>query len=585
MSLFLTRDERQALRQAVKLLDLNRWGFVKSVAAGSAALGSSVSLGAVSAWLIARAAQMPPVLDLQVATVAVRTFGIGKALFRYIQRIFSHRIALHGMGAMRARIYERLSESRTDSVAALRRGDLLARTGADVDALGDVIIKSYLPLWVAGIVSLLSVGIVGMLSPAIGCVLAACLLGSAFFGGLFAVKGTRAAERHRIDNEAALASHSLTMLESANYLRVTGTIEAMNDAVAATEADIQANRDASARPVAAAGLIDTLCLALTVIGALIIGTAQLTGGTLNGIELAVCVLTPLAAFEATSAIAPAAVQAVISASAAERIMALLNSAEADTSAHTTLPENAEPVLTATDLVVAWPDGDPVAGPINLSIRPGQSLAIVGKSGIGKTTLLYTLAGMLAPREGSVELDGHRLYDVDRESASHFVVLTAEDAHIFDTSILENIRVARRDVTEEEAVELLAAAGLSQWLASLPEGVHTEVGLDAAEISGGERRRLLIARALASKAPLLLLDEPAEHLDTETADQLLRDLLSMSSQGRGVVVVTHRLTPLDAADHVIMIDDDGTGAKVIAEGTHAELCATVPAYRWAADQED
>ncbi|HLT82592.1 MAG TPA: ATP-binding cassette domain-containing protein, partial [Phototrophicaceae bacterium] len=243
-----------------------------------------------------------------------------------------------------------------------------------------------------------------------------------------------------------------------------------------------------------------------------------------------------------------------------------------------------PVLRARDLAVGWPRTGVVAEGLDLELRPGRSVAVVGPSGIGKTTLLLTLAGLLPPRRGEVLLGASPVAGLDRRAVSGAVVLTAEDAHVFGTTVLENLRVARGDVSPAAAVELLSRAGLAEWLTALPDGVGTLLDSDATSLSGGERRRLLLARALASRAPLLLLDEPGEHLDPDTADRLVTDLLGTRDSGRGVLLVTHRLTPLAAADEVVVLGASGGPATVLARGPHEHLLATVPSYRWAVEQE-
>ena len=166
------QDERRALLRALRLLRVDKGGFWGSVAAGAAGLSSSVALAAVSAWLITRASQMPPVLALGVATTSVRFFGVSKALLRYVNRIFSHRVTLYGMSNLRTAVYATLADSPTDVVTSVRRGDLLARTGRDVDSVGDVVVKAVQPGAVAGIVCLVSCLIVGILCPPIGLLLA-----------------------------------------------------------------------------------------------------------------------------------------------------------------------------------------------------------------------------------------------------------------------------------------------------------------------------------------------------------------------------------------------------------------------------
>ena len=225
--------------------------------------------------------------------------------------------------------------------------------------------------------------------------------------------------------------------------------------------------------------------------------------------------------------------------------------------------------------------------MNLDLSPGKVVAIVGPSGIGKSTLLYTLAGMLEPKGGQADLNGVELWGGDRDEVTRNVSLTTEDAHVFATTVYENLRVARGDLTRDESKVLLGQVGLSDWLGSLPNGLDTLLGVGATSISGGERRRLLLARALASPARLLLLDEPGEHLDAQTADSVLKSLFEGGGNNRGLMVVTHRLTGLEDADQVIVLrptPSRDAPATVGASGTHAELLTSVPDYRWAAQQE-
>ncbi|MDY5126561.1 thiol reductant ABC exporter subunit CydC [Actinotignum sp. SLA_B059] len=581
------QDERRALLRALRLLRVDKGGFWGSVAAGAAGLSSSVALAAVSAWLITRASQMPPVLALGVATTSVRFFGVSKALLRYVNRIFSHRVTLYGMSNLRTAVYATLADSPTDVVTSVRRGDLLARTGRDVDSVGDVVVKAVQPGAVAGIVCLVSCLIVGILCPPIGLLLAGCLLISGILAPYLAMRGGRIAEEAQVRDETEISATALTMLDSAAELRVAGRVDAMEEVQEATEQRIFRHRDAAARPQALAIALDTLAMGIAVVGAILIGSRALDAGTLSATALAVCVLTPLAAFEATQGLGEAAIQLVRSAKAAQRILELLDRAQRSEEPEAPAPTH-ERGLHATDLIIGWPGGPDVAGPFELHVERGSSIAIVGHSGIGKSTLLYTLAGMLRPHAGSVRLDGHEVSSLDRRTVSHTLTLTAEDAHVFETTVLENLRVARPSVTEREAVELLVRAGLGTWLTQLPRGVHTLLGEDAATISGGERRRLLLARALASDAEFLLLDEPGEHLDPETADELIRDLLRAGKNNadpRTIILVTHRLTPLDAADEVIVITrEEGGIAHVSARGTHEELTERLASYAWAAKQE-
>jgi ATP-binding cassette subfamily C protein CydC len=589
------------LWRAVRLLDVDRRRVALAVLLGVLALGSAVALAAVSAWLITRAAQMPPVLELSVATVAVRAFGIGRGLFRYLERLVSHDLALRGMSTLRTTLYSRLAAGRPDATLGLRRGDLLARVGADVDAVGDVVVRGLLPAAVATVLGLGTVVAMGLFLPAAGLTLAACLLLAGVVAPWLAQRAARTTEQRAAAARAEMAATSLGLLEDAGPLAVQGRTGTELARLRAADADLARATDAGAGPAAVAAALGNLAVGVAVLAALLVGIPAAAAGTLAPVELAVVVLTPLAAFEATGVLPAAAIQVHRSRAAAARLMAVLDDAEAPGPSAVPQPGTAQepaaapapprsgpsgPRLVARGLAVGWPGRPPVVEGLDLDVAPGRSVAVVGPSGVGKTTLLLTLAGFLPPRAGELTLDGVPLADVDPAARLSRLALTTEDAHVFETTVLENLRVARGDATPGDARAALERAGLGDWLAGLPDGVDTALGPDARSVSGGERRRLLLARSLLAAAPLLLVDEPAEHLDPGTADLLVTDLLAAprgAGPSRGVLVVTHRLAALGAADEVLVLRE----GRVAARGTHAHLLAADDHYReaHASEQHD
>ena len=601
LSPVLSPRERRALRRAVGLLDLDSSRFVLAVLAGTAGMASAVALSGVAAWLIARASQMPDVVALGVAPVAVRLFGVSRSVLRYCERLVSHDTALRGMGALRTRLYEALAAARTDTVVGLRRGDVLARVGSDIDAVGDLVVRAYLPATVAAVLgAATSIG-VGLVYWPAGLILATCLLLSGLGAPLATIRSARMVEQARQRQATELSAEVLAVLEGAPELMVCGRLADSMHQVASREENLVRLRDRAAVPAAIAAALDVAAMGMAVVGNLVIGVGAVAAGQLAPVWLAVIVLVPLAAFEATSALGPASVQLVRSAGAACRIVELIETAETSASAGAAVCPDARklptpsahgPRLRARNLSVGWPGGPVVAEGIDLDLRVGSRVAIVGPSGIGKSTLLATLAGLLEPRGGTLTLDGVPPWQVARSQAAARVCLTAEDAHVFHTNVLENLRVARGDVTPAEARQLLDQAGLGDWLEALPDGVETVVGTDAATLSGGERRRLLLARALAAPAPLMLLDEPGEHLDATTADRLVADLLTVGTrQGRGTLLVTHRLSSLAHADEVLVMgrppqtNAEQAPATILHRGSHRDLQDVSEAYRWSLSQED
>ena len=601
LSPVLSPRERRALRRAVGLLNVDSSRFVLAVLAGTAGMASAVALSGVAAWLIARASQMPDVVALGVAPVAVRLFGVSRSVLRYCERLVSHDTALRGMGALRTRLYEALAAARTDTVAGLRRGDVLARVGSDIDAVGDLVVRAYLPATVAAVLgAATSVG-VGLVYWPAGLILATCLLLSGLGAPLATIRSARMAEQARQRQATELSAEVLAVLEGAPELMVCGRLADSMHQVASREENLVHLRDRAAVPAAIAAALDVAAMGMAVVGNLVIGVGAVAAGRLAPVWLAVIVLVPLAAFEAISALGPASVQLVRSAGAACRIVELIETAETSASAGAAVCPDARklptpsahgPRLRARNLSVGWPGGPVVAEGIDLDLRVGSRVAIVGPSGIGKSTLLATLAGLLEPRGGSLTLDGVPLWRITRPDAAARVCLTAEDAHVFHTSVLENLRVARGDVSPVEAAELLRQAGLGDWLEALPDGVSTIIGTNATTLSGGERRRLLLARALAAPAPLMLLDEPGEHLDPATADRLVTDLLAAGTrEGRGTLLVTHRLSALAHADEILIMGrppqaaEEQAPATILHRGGHHELKDTSEAYRWSLSQED
>ena len=569
MNLFLTRNESSALRRCISMLQVSRSGFTLSLLLGVTALGSAIALGGTAAWLIARASQQPPVLYLTVAATAVRLFGVSLALARYLSRLASHKVALAGMDALRGNLYDRLSEAPTATLTTLRRGDLMTRAGSDVDEVGNVVVKTLLPSLVAAIVGVGTVGVVTIISPAAGAILACALIVSGIVAPALIARSVRLAESQGAQARTDIAATTLAVLEGATELSLAGTLDHAKRSLTRSESQLSVALARSARLSALARGLDVCAMGAAVVGAQVL--------------LAVIVLGPLSSFEGVVELTPAAAQLVRSAQAATRICALLED-EAPLEPHD-IPDG-QTVIEAHDLSIGWPGGPTLASGISLTLRPGSSMAVVGASGIGKTTLLATLTGVIPPKSGSALINGVPAWGAKRDQLTNHITMTAEDAHVFATTIYENLRVAHASLTRDEASDLLTQAGLDQWVESLPDGIDTVIGSGGTTVSGGERRRLLMARALAAPAPILAIDEASEHLDAATADRLMETLLTPSAD-RATLVVTHRLSALDQADHVLVLaaPEPGACARVAAQGTHEDVTRTLPAYQWALEQEE
>jgi len=483
------------LAEAFALLRPRPARLVLAVAFGVAALGSALALAAVSAWLITRAWQMPPVLHLSVAVVTVRALGIGRGVFGYCERLASHDAALRAAGNARTGVYRALAEGPEQLVMRVPTGQLLTRVGASVDELASVLVRAVLPMAVAAVLSVAAVVVIGVISPAAALVLAAALVVAGVLAPWLAARAATAteavADRHHADRDAAV----LLALEHAPELRVGGRLDAVLAEARRRHHAWGRAADAAAAPAALAAAAPTAATGAAVLGAVLAGIAL--AGQVAPTTLAILMLLPLSAFEATAALPGAAVQLTRSRIAARRLAELTAAAPA---------ARARPA---------------VAG---LTVAPGDRVAVTGPSGSGKTTLLLATA--------------ERYRDGERPA-----VFLAEDAHLFATTVRDNLLVARGDADDTELAAALDRVGLGDWLAGLPQGLDTVLEAGAGSVSAGQRRRLLLARALLCRAPILLLDEPTEHLDARDAGPLLADILTpggLFGADRAVVVATHQL---------------------------------------------
>lgn len=538
--------------------------FVLAVVLASLSLCSALALAAVSAWLITRAWQMPPVLDLAVAVVAVRALAISRGVFHYCGRLASHDTALRAAGVAREESYRRLAEGPIDAVMRRRSGELVTRLGADVDELADVLVRALLPMAVAVVLGVVATSIMAVLSPVAAALLAACLVVAGLLAPWLAARAalaehTAAAQRHCARDVAAM-----TTLEYAPELRVGGRLSDMITESERNQRAWGAALDRAALPAALASAIPGAAIGVSVLGAAAaaLGLASAVAPT----TVAVLMLLPLSAFEATTAL-PAAALALSRARIAARRILELTGPEPTVSclaAPLPLPRVGADVLAATELRSGYSGRG--AGPFTLDLPPGSRTVITGPSGCGKTALLMTLAGLLAPRAGNVRLDGHPLKSIDEAELRRRVSFFAEDAHLFDTTVRDNLLVVRGDCTDDELLEALARVGLERWLAGLPAGLDTVLTGGAHAVSAGQRRRLLLARAVLSHAPIILLDEPTEHLDISAAAPLLDALLAPTDGLFGaeqtVVVATHQ-TSDQAARVAGQIADAGVTIDVRA----------------------
>lgn len=533
---------RQQATAANDLLRPRLPRILAAIALGALSLSSALALAGVSAWLITRASQMPPVLDLSVAVVLVRMFAISRGVLHYCERLATHDTALRAASRARTRIYQRLANGPAAVAIRLPSGELVSRVGADVDALADVLVRAVVPIGVAAVLALAAVGVVGTISLPVAAVLGLCLIIAGVIAPWLSARAAGAQEDVARQHHSERNTAAMLALEHAPELRVAGVLPGVIEESQRRQRAWGGALDAAGRPAAVAEALPTAAVGISVLGAVLTGITMAT--TVAPTTLAVLMLLPLSAFEATTVLPAAAVQLTRSRIALQRLLDL-----APCTSSAPRPRVSPPAATLhrrhgliADVRFGHSEAQSSRATVNLP--PGARLAVTGASGAGKTTLLMTLAGLLPPLRGQVTIDGIDLIDFDEMELRSAISFFAEDAHIFATTVRDNLLVVRGDCADAELIASLGAVGLGGWLASLPDGLSTVLADGAQAISAGQRRRLLLARAVLSPARILLLDEPIEHLDAPDADLVLRDLLGggpgLVSAQKTVVVGIHQL---------------------------------------------
>ena len=513
------------MRDLLRAVPGGRARFALATLLAAAASACSVALMGVSAWLISRAAEFPPVLYLQAAAVGVRAFGIGRGAARYAERLVGHDVALRVVGVLRSRTYDKLSRT---TLIGRRQGDLLTRVVQDIAAVQDVVVRVALPALSASLVIVATTVLLGSFNPLSAAVLFVTAVVAGILVPILAQRMSHAVDRAAVATRGELA-------DATRELALVGPDLVANNAEARTVArmlDIddrlrqQEARGAWVRGLATAAQI--VAAGIAVVAALWIGGEAVAAGTLKPRLLAVLVLTPLALHEVFQDFTKAAQTYTRAKASIERVQQVLDAEPVGTG--DVLPGDGVKVQ-LRDVTVGWPGGEPVLEHLDLTVAPGEKVALVGPSGVGKTTVAATLMGLIPPLAGEVERAGRVGY-------------LAQDAHIFATTVAENVRIGNKDATDNDVRLALQRAGLRLD----PERV---VGEGGSTLSGGERRRLALARVLAAERDLIILDEPTEHLDHDTAAHLMTDVWEAAA-GHPVLVITHDEDVMRACDRVVRL---------------------------------
>lgn len=535
-------------------------GIVPAAIIGGLALTSGVALTAASGWLITAASFRPQILTLLAVIVAVRAFGIARPALRYVERVKSHDAALAALAQDRARVYDRLIPLTPARLGRRGRGDLLAGVVDDLDDVAYAQVRVVVPL-VALVITGLAAALIDavFLVPAVP-VIASAVVATLVVGALdwwieHRTQAEVVAARARVSDLAAMVTR-----DGAELVAIGAHEQALTWLDEAQDRLARAVRAQSWGRALGVGFMPLVAAGHAVWMAFVVEPWVLVG--FKTPLAALLVLTPIALGEVIGGI-PDAVGALARAQGASaRLSRVLEQEPAV--ARADVPPSPEaigegrvssdgdataPPIEARSVSASWDGTRPALTGADLDVAPGDVVGIVGPNGSGKSTLLAVLARYLDPTSGTYRLgEFDALAEVPADVRTHLAIVD-DEVHVFASTLRENLRLARPGASDDDIVRALRLAGLGPLLDAFPAGLDERLGTGGRGVSGGERTRLGIARAILSGRPVMLLDEPVAHLDHPTAVAVLRDLVE-AAHGRSVVLVTHRPEGLDDATRVI-----------------------------------
>lgn len=542
---------------------------------------ASIALLALSGWFITAAALAGiAAMSLNFFTpgASIRLFAILRTVSRYAERLVTHNATFRLLSRLRVWFFERAIPLAPARLGGYRSGDLLNRITADIDALDNLYIRVLAPTVVAAVLGLLLLVAASMVAPVIAVTVLALLIAAGVGGPMIAGRLGAPIGREMTEIASTLRTRVVDGIQGLAELKVFQADRRHSDALAADTERLLDRQRGMSRITGLSGALTMALTSLAVIAVLYLGIDLLRGGALSGPQLAMLTFATMAAFEAVAALPVAYQYLGRTRAAARRLLDIADAAP-------TVEEPAQPAdrpdrfdLVFDDVAFAYPSTDADASPalavdgFDLRIDQGARVAVLGASGAGKSTLINLALRFWDPIHGEIRVGGTPLPRLAQSDLHGFMAVLSQRTELFNATIRDNLLIARPDADDDTLWDALETARLADFIRSLPDGLDSWVGESGVLLSGGQARRAALARAVLKDAPILLLDEPTEGLDTQAQQQIMAALPALM-RGRSVLMITHRMTGLEDFDEILMLDQ----GRVIERGAQTALLAQRGAF--------
>ncbi len=537
-----------------------------SIVTGTVTIICGIGLLGASAYLLSMAALQPSISVLQVSIVGVRFFGLSRGIFRYLERLSSHTVNLQVLSLLRVWFYRALEPLAPARLLEFSSGDVLARAVGDIETLENFYVRVFAPVVTAIVITIGMGFFIGVYDPSLGWVLVLGLLTGELVLPVGHLLISKPIGRKWIESRARLSSQMVEFTQGLGELTILNVeqqklnqILRIGDEMGKTQ--IQLSRWS--------GMVNGLLVmvnGLTIWVMLRIAIPMVQNGDLDGVSLAVLILSSIASFEVTAPLITASGLMEASLRAAQRLFKLVDvqPAVVEATQPQAIPQDSQ--LDIRNVCFAYTmDEESALNDFSLKLKAGQRIAIVGESGAGKTTLINLLLRFWQKDSGQIMLGGVEIEDMKLEDVRSRFSLISSTGWVFKGSIFQNLRIAKNFCTVDECWKAIGRAGLSEWVKGLPNGLETMIGERGMNISGGERQRLMVARAVLQDAPIVLLDEPTSGLDALSEQVVLRTLFEIT-QNKSSIWIMHRMMGLEKMDEIIVLSE----GRVVERGSYETL---------------
>jgi ATP-binding cassette subfamily C protein CydC len=548
-----------------------KW-MVLGTGLGLLAMISVVGLLALSGWFISAAAYA----GLTAATahlfnffhpsIGVRFFAIGRTLARYAERIVTHDVTFRILKSLRSWFYIHLEPLAPSRLTTFRSGDILNRIVSDIDALDNLYLRVLSPGAVALAMSILVVLFLGLIDSLIALSVAVFLILAGFGVPAVALRLGKSTGQDLAHFSSDLRIRIVDALQGLPEILVFDAYQQQIESVRRSSLALIKNQLQMSHIRGFSTALITAISGIAVLCALYLAVELVNQESLDGANLALVTLAVMASFEAVLPLPLAFQYLGQTREAGRRLLEIVESDPEVVYPGQSVSLSRQYGISFENVNFRYHDQAPWAlTGVDFKIPAGQRVAVIGETGSGKSTLTYLLVRFWDPVSGKIRLGEENIGNFSETDLRRLISTVSQQPHMFNATLKDNLQMAVRNATETQLLSALKSAGLYEFVENLPEGLDTWIGESGQLISGGQARRIAVARAILHNAPVWVLDEPTEGLDPITERKVMQSLMQYT-EGKTLLLITHRLVDLKWMDRILMLDQ----GKVIDQGSHEEL---------------